>query len=289
MPGWDSFERLAFMHSLTEWLGLAILVLAIAAVVAAYWLRFGTKRPEPLEIVALAAFALVIVAEVVGIAYAQRKDALVDQTLRVREAQLKSDAAREVQKQTEAKAQVAAQAAAQAAAQVAAQTQVQRQVAEADQRRAAEVANLRKQLAAAEAKLAGFQKSQAQKRLSSEEKEALIEALKPFAGQKITVASIRGDDEGKALAEDIVAVLDASGWDHNGEAGVSVQQWDRDPIGIEIALNEEDARAGRISAGIGALINVVRRLGLAQDNTIYMSNDIPAGEAQVKVGKKLRK
>jgi hypothetical protein len=46
-------------------------------------------------------------------------------------------------------------------------------------------------------------------------------------------------------------VFDSAGWDHDGEAGVYTQQWDRDPIGIEVTLNESDARAERISAGIG--------------------------------------
>ena len=47
--------------------------------------------------------------------------------------------------------------------------------------------------------------------------------------------------------------------------------------------------AGKISAGIGALINAVRQLGLVYDNTIYMNDEVPAGEALLKVGKKLRK
>ena len=74
-----------------------------------------------------------------------------------------------------------------------------------------------------------------------------------------------------------MSVFEAAGWDHDGEAGVSTQQWDRDPIGVEVTLNEADARAGRISAGVGALINVVRQLGLVYDNTIYMNDDVPSG------------
>ena len=64
-------------------------------------------------------------------------------------------------------------------------------------------------------------------------------------------------------------------------------RWDRDPIGIEITLNEVDGRAGRVNVAIGALINVVRKLGLTDGNTIYMNGDIPAGQVEVKIGKKL--
>jgi hypothetical protein len=170
-------------------------------------------------------------------------------------------------------------------------------------RRAAELASLkqklteaervagaaRKRASDAEAKLAVLQKAEAHKRLSESEKKTLIGALKPFSGAKVTIASILDDNDGKLLAEDLAAVFDAAGWDHNGEAGISYQRFERDPVGVEVTLNEDDARAGKISAGVGALINVVRELGLTRDNTIYMNGDIPAGEVQLKVGRKLRK
>jgi hypothetical protein len=70
---------------------------------------------------------------------------------------------------------------------------------------------------------------------------------------------------------------------------VFTQQFPRDPIGVEVTLNENDARSGNIAAGIGALINATRQLGLVYDNTIYMGNEVPAGQAMLKVGKKLRK
>ena len=84
-------------------------------------------------------------------------------------------------------------------------------------------------------------------------------------------------------------MFEAAGWDHGGEAGISAQQWARDPVGVEVMLNESDARGGRISAGIGALINTVRNLGLVYDNTIYMSDTVPTGQAELRIGKKLRR
>ena len=116
-----------------------------------------------------------------------------------------------------------------------------------------------------------------EKHLSAEQKRFLIEALRPFAGQKVSIASIRGDDEGLVLAQEFVSVFEAAGWDHHGEAGVSTQDWPRDPVGIEVVLNENDARADQIPAGVAGLINVVRQLGLVYDNTVYMDNDVPDG------------
>ena len=51
----------------------------------------------------------------------------------------------------------------------------------------------------------------------------------------------------------------------------------------------DDARAESHPARRRRLINVVRQLGLVYDNTVYMDNDVPAGQALLKVGKKLRK
>ena len=69
------------------------------------------------------------------------------------------------------------------------------------------------------------------------------------------------------LAQEFVSVFEAAGWDHHGEAGVSTQEWPRDPVGIEVVLNEDDARADHIPPGVAGLINVVRQLGLVYDNT----------------------
>jgi hypothetical protein len=132
-----------------------------------------------------------------------------------------------------------------------------------------------------------LRKIESAKHLSQEERQTLVDALKPFAGQKIAVAFIRDDDGSRALAQDVVAALDAAGWDHNGS--VTARQWDRDPIGIEVALNEQDARAGRIATGVGALINTLRRLRLTDDDTIYMDSTVPSGQVLLKVGRKLKR
>ena len=104
-------------------------------------------------------------------------------------------------------------------------------------------------MTSAQTRLAELERVQTQKRLSEEQRRFLIEALRPFAGQKVSIASICGDDEGLALAQDFVSAFEAAGWDHHGEAGVTTQEWPRDPVGIEVVLNENDARANHIPAG----------------------------------------
>jgi hypothetical protein len=79
-------------------------------------------------------------------------------------------------------------------------------------------------------------------------------------------------------------VFEAAGWEH---PAVSYRSFDRDPVGVEITLNDADGRAGRINASVGALINIARRLSLTDGNTIYLNAEVPSGQVQVKIGKKL--
>jgi hypothetical protein len=144
-----------------------------------------------------------------------------------------------------------------------------------------EISRLQDQLTRAERRLASLQM---RRRLSDDEKNALIDALQPYAGQRVAIAAIAGDEDGRIYAQDFVEVFDAAGWKH---AAVSYRTWDRDPVGVEVTLNEADGRAGRVNTGVGALINIVRRLSLTAGNTIYMTEEVPSGEVQVKIGKKL--
>jgi hypothetical protein len=155
------------------------------------------------------------------------------------------------------------------------------EVKQAEARAATEIERLNEQLARAERKLAAIQ---ATRRLSLEEKHALIDALSPFAGQRVMISAIAGDEDGKAYAQDFVEVFEAAGWQH---PAVSYRSFDRDPVGVEITLNDADGRAGRINASVGALINIARRLSLTDGNTIYLNAEVPSGQVQVKIGKKL--
>jgi len=273
MPGWESLETVAAVHSALALAGLVLLaILTALAALAAWQLRSGQwpewldvgqyqLRSRFLEIGVAAALALLLVSEVVAFGYGVRQSTLV------------------------------------AAAGQASAAQIKRLSADAGRHTPAETPNhmlkenseLRQKLQDAENRVASLERVQSQKRLSQDQVKFLIEALKPYAGQKVSIASIRGDDDSLVVAEDFVAVFEAAGWDHHGEAGVTAQDWPRDPIGVEITLNEEDARGDHIADGIVVLINTVRKLGLVYDSTVYMDNEVPAGQALVKVGKKLRK
>jgi hypothetical protein len=273
MPGWDSLQTVAAVHGGLQLASLLLLVVVAALAGFAVrqlrsrhwpeWLDIGEYqlRSRFFEIACAAAFGLLLVSEVVAYGYGMRQ-----QTLMAAAEQASADRIKHLA--AEAKA---------------------RRPAESSNRYLKENSDLRQRLIDAENKLASLERTQTHKRLSPEQKRYLIDALRPFSGQKVSIASIRGDDDGAAFAQDFVSVFEAAGWDHHGEAGVTRQDWDRDPVGVEVALNETDARADRISPGVAALINAVRALGLVYDNTVFMDEEVPAGQALLKVGKKLKK
>lgn len=301
MPGWDSLQAVTWMHDSAQLLGLCLIVLLAAAAVAVYFYLPPVPRPEAIEIpgvslhtrwfrierlwlrtrwletAAAIAVALLIVVEVAAYGFGYRKDtllALAEQTRTDQRGGQPAGLPRQAKQIAELQ-------------RLNKELQVRLESEQAHS--AAEIARLGRKLTDAQAKVVELERAREQRRLSKDEKQSLIAALKPFAGQKVAIAFILGDDEAKNLAEDFVGVFDAAGWDYGGEAGVSARQWDRDPVGVEVTLNEADARAGRISAGVGALINAVRKLGLTQGNTIYMNSEVQPGQVQLRIGKKLRK
>ncbi len=279
MPGWESLETVSRLHGSAQIAGLILLAtLTGLAAFTAYNLRKGVWpewldigefqiRSRFLEIACVAVLGLLLVTEVVAYAYGRRVAAL--------NAVAAESIAEQVKRlNTDTQALRTKPVAAQP---------------ETPSRYIKENSELRQKLIEAENKIAELEKLQAQKRLSEDQRRFLIEALRPFPGQKVAVASILGDDESKVFAQDLISALEAAGWDRSGDTGVFSQQFPRDPVGVEVTLNEEDARGGKIPAGIGALINATRQLGLVYDNTIYMGSDVPSGQALLKVGKKLRK
>ena len=273
MPGWDSLQTVTAAHGAFQLVGLILLVLvATLAGFVAYQLRNGVwpewldigvyqLRSQFFAIGCAVVLALLLVSEIVAYGYGLRQDSLMTAAEQANADRIKHLAA-------EIKPRAAA---------------------ESSSRHLKENSELRQKLIDAENKLAALERTQTEKHLSAEQKRFLIEALRPFAGQKVSIASIRGDDEGLLLVQEFVSVFEAAGWDHHGEAGISTQDWPRDPVGIEVVLNEKDARSDQIPPGVAGLINVVRQLGLVYDNTVYMDNDVPEGQALLKVGKKLRK
>lgn len=165
---------------------------------------------------------------------------------------------------------------------------------ETEARRAAEadafqlsLSEAKERAAEADKKLVDLQKQQAPRRLTEQQKETLKAALSPFHGQKITVQTILGDAECKQFLEDFVAVFDASGWDHNGGAGISFAMFNAgDPMGVQILVSEKDAAAKFGPAGIGALQATLASFGIIPPNRMFTDPNIESWAARLIIGKK---
>jgi hypothetical protein len=273
MPGWESLETVAAVHGGLALAGLVLLVALTALAAFAAWQLRGGQWPEWfdigeyqlrrrfLEIGIAGVLALLLVSQVVATSYGVRRSTLTAATEQASADQIKR---------------------------LSAEVKRQHPIAEAANHTLKENSELQQKLIDAENKLAALERVQTQKHLSDDQTRFLIEALRPYGGQMISIASIKGDDEGSVIAQQLATVFDAAGWDHHGEAGISTQDWPRDPVGIEVVMNETDARAGNIPAGVAGLVKAIRELGLVYDGTLYMDNEVPSGQALVKVGKKLK-
>lgn len=160
----------------------------------------------------------------------------------------------------------------------------QRQAIEnADARHADEVSKLKKKTEEAERKIGAFQRQQADRQLPAAQRNALIQALSSFRGQRITVVCLMGDAEGCQFAEAFKAVFIASGWDCVGVNQSVITG--RQPVGIETTVNQTEAEAGRIPRAADVLVRTLMSLGLVKQE-IFGHNEVPAGQIQFRVGRK---
>ncbi len=323
MSEWNSLQSVSSLHILLQSVGCLVAAFVIAAGAAAHHYRGRwsdlvvianrtrnrylprwrvdietTLHNTFVEIAILGTAALFALAYA-SYSYGQRKAELVVASNEAQIARVRVEAdglRREIDALHRANTQAATQAAKSHAAEIA---ELQQRLHYTESRRVASVESLRWEVKQAEARAENTiarlerQLSQVerrltaltvQRRLTANEKDLLVETLRPFAGQKVSIAGIDGTDDDKVYVTDFVEVFEAAGWEH---PDVTYRRWDRDPVGVEITLNEADGRAGRVNVAIGALINVVRKLGLTDGNTIYMNGDIPMGQVEIKIGKKL--
>src|SRR5882672_50367 len=147
---------------------------------------------------------------------------------------------------------------------------------------AAEVEALKKELEQAEWKTGASQRQQTDRQLSPVQGSALIHALSPFRGQKITVVCIKNDAEGCRFAEILKAVFVASGW--NCEGVNQVAYTGGHPVGIEATVNQAEAQAGRVPRAADRLLRALIILRLSGQE-IFVHPAVPAGQIEFRVGR----
>ena len=209
------------------------------------------------EVAGIVILALLVLAEVAALKYGHRRDELI--------AHAESAA---IEKREKAQETAQAQHDAETA-------QIRKELATAQQA-AAEAATR-----AAEAK-----QMQAQRHLTEDSKHALIDALSPFAGQKVTVQSVMGDGDGDRYKQDFLAVLRAAKWNFNEGTDVSQAVIMPTPSGIQVTMNQGDAQSGQVLKSAREFVVTLYKLGIIPTETLFVSPEVSSGSVRLVIGTK---
>jgi hypothetical protein len=160
----------------------------------------------------------------------------------------------------------------------------------AETRRKTEVEGLQTQLAdaakkAAEAakKAEAVEKQAAPRHLTSAQQQAIFEVISPIHDVVVSVAISMGDTEAKSFAGDFVSVLRKAGWNVGEGDGINQAVYTGGPdYGVQVTLNEAEARAGRYPTGAEALIRALIAIGLTKGG--FMNPGVPVGKIELRIG-----
>jgi hypothetical protein len=120
--------------------------------------------------------------------------------------------------------------------------------------------------------------------LTEAQKKAIIGILSPFRGQKVSVVCIAGDPEGKNLADEIVNVLRAAGWDFP-ESGVGEATYNKEPIGLSLMVNASQIMTPSVLRPVAMLVKALADAGLMQRNGALADPNIPRDRIEVRIGR----
>ncbi len=120
--------------------------------------------------------------------------------------------------------------------------------------------------------------------LTEAQKKSIIGLLSPFRGQKFSVVCIAGDAEGKSIAEELVTVLRAAGWNFP-ESGVAEATYNKEPVGLSLMVNASQITAPSVLRPVAMLVKALADAGLMQRNGALADPNIPRDRIEVRVGR----
>jgi hypothetical protein len=194
------------------------------------------------------------VSEVIAFMYDLRKDHLVEAT--------QTTAATQAQQQ---------------------QDNLQRQLNDAEANRKSEVDALQKQLTEAGEKLRAVQANQADRTITTEQRECLIKTLTPFKDQKFSLVVNAGEEPGQ-FGNQFLQIFNLLQW-KNLNGGL-LRAMASDLTGLHIAINQAEGQAGRIPPAVVALVETLVELGLKPDKVVEGKVDLPPDAIYLRIGRK---
>jgi hypothetical protein len=120
--------------------------------------------------------------------------------------------------------------------------------------------------------------------LTEAQRKAIIGLLSQFRGQKFSIVCIAGDPEGKNIAEEIVNVLRAAGWDFP-EGGVGEAAYNKEPIGLSLMVNAGQITTPSVLRPVAMLVKALADAGLMQRNGALADPNIPRDRIEVRIGR----
>lgn len=122
--------------------------------------------------------------------------------------------------------------------------------------------------------------------LTAEQQSILMEAARPFAGQKFQMFSPMGDWEARQFGMEIVSALETAGWDHNGANGIAQAVTSGPTEPVEIRLNPVDVQERTFPVALGPLTHAFVQAGLLGLPAVMPDQVVPRGYIQVQIGRK---
>ena len=120
--------------------------------------------------------------------------------------------------------------------------------------------------------------------LTEAQKRSIIGILSPFRGQKFSVVCLAGDPEGKSIAQEIVSVLRAAGWDFP-DSGVAEATYSKEPIGVSLMVNAGQITTPSVLRPVAMLVKAFADVGLMQRNGALADPNIARDRIEVRIGR----
>jgi hypothetical protein len=121
--------------------------------------------------------------------------------------------------------------------------------------------------------------------LSEAQKKTIVALLAPFRGQKFSVVCIAGDPEGKNIAEQIMTVLRAAGWEFPETAVAEAAYNNKEPLGLSLMVNAGQIMTPSVLRPVAMLVKALADAGLMQRNGALADPNIPRDRIEVRVGR----
>ena len=128
---------------------------------------------------------------------------------------------------------------------------------------------------------------QSNRTLSASAVKTLVSAMSQFPGQRVTITSASGDPEADSYAREFYTVIQSAHWVYSGPIDHFYKLVSPGPIGVEITVNEADAKKGRGPLGYNALLTALHQLGIVNPAAPnFVNAAVPPDVIEIRIGTK---